>query len=123
MQELVGIARSEEALNRARLDIQKLKEQTEQISIGGNREYNPGWHTALDLYSLMTVSEAIALAALERKASIGAHSRDDYPEKEEPGAGKYNTVVRKSEDGTMEVGREPIPPIRDDLQAIIEEMG
>jgi succinate dehydrogenase / fumarate reductase flavoprotein subunit len=123
MQELVGIARSEEGLNRAEVEIQKLKEQVEQISIGGNREYNPGWHTALDLHSLMTVSKAIALAALERKASIGAHSRDDHPEKEEPGAGKYNTVVRKSEDGTMQVRREQIPPIRNDLEEIIEEMG
>ena len=123
MQELVGIARSEEGLNKAQLEIQKLNEQAEQISVGGNREYNPGWHTALDLYSLMTVSESIALAALERKASIGAHSRDDYPEKEEPGAGRYNTVVQKSEDGAMQVRREPIPPIREDLQAIIEEMG
>ncbi|MDE0300259.1 MAG: fumarate reductase/succinate dehydrogenase flavoprotein subunit [Candidatus Poribacteria bacterium] len=123
MQELVGIARSEEGLNNARVQIQNLMDQSEQISIGGNREYNPGWHTALDLHSLMTVSESIALAASERKASIGAHSRDDYPEKEEPGAGKYNTVVQKSEDGTMEVRREPIPPVRDDLQAIIEEMG
>ncbi len=123
MQELVGIARSDEGLNRAQVEIQKLNEQVERISVGGNREYNPGWHTALDLYSLMTVSEAIALAALERKASIGAHSRDDYPEKEEPGAGRYNTVVQKNEDGTMQVRREPIPSIRDDLQAIIEEMG
>ena len=123
MQELVGIARSDEGLNRAQVEIQKLNERAEQISIGGNREYNPGWHTALDLHSMMTVSEAIALAALERKASIGAHSRDDYPEKEEPGAGRYNTVVQKNEDGTMQVRREPIPPIREDLQEIIEEMG
>lgn len=123
MQELVGIARSEEGLNKARAEILKLNEHAEQTSVGGNREYNPGWHTALDLHSLITVSEAIALAALERKASIGAHSRDDYPEKEEPGAGRYNTVVQKNEDGTMQVRREPIPPIREDLQAIIEEMG
>ena len=123
MQELVGIARSDDGLNRAQLEIQKLNQQAGQISVGGNREYNPGWHTALDLHSMITVSEAIALAALERKASIGAHSRDDYPEKEEPGAGRYNTVVQKNEDGTMQVRREPIPPVREDLQAIIEEMG
>ena len=72
---------------------------------------------------MITVSEAIALAALERRASIGAHSRDDYPEKEEPGAGKYNTVVRKNADDGMEVSREAIPEIREDLQAVIEEMG
>jgi len=123
MQDLVGIARSKEGLTRAREEIQKLAQRAGQVAVGGNREYNPGWHTALDLHNLMTVSEAIALAALERKASIGAHSRDDYPEKEEPGATKYNTIVRKNEDGTMAVRREPIPAIREDLQAIIEEMG
>ena len=123
MQDLVGIARSDEGLNNAREELQKLTERSGQSGVAGNREYNPGWHTALDLHCMLTISEAIALAALERRASIGAHSRDDYPEKEEPGAGGYNTVVRKNADGEMEVSREPIPEIREDLQAVIEEMG
>ena len=110
-------------MNNAREELQKLTERSDQAGVGGNREYNPGWHTALDLHHMLTISESIALAALERRASIGAHSRDDYPEKEEPGADRYNTVVHKNADGEMEVSREPIPEIREDLQAVIEEMG
>ena len=123
MQELVGIARSEENLTQALEEIQKLAQKARNVHAIGNREYNAGWHTALDLDNLLTVSEAIALAALERKASIGAHSRDDYPEKEEPGSGKYNTVVQKAPDSTMKIRRNPIPELPENLQAIIEEIG
>ena len=123
MQELVGIARSEENLTRALEEIQRLAEKARTVHAIGNREYNAGWHTALDLDNLLTVSEAIALAALERRASIGAHSRDDYPEKEEPGGGKYNTVIQKAPDSEMTIRRNPIPELPEDLHAIIEEMG
>lgn len=123
MQDLVGIARTQESLTQALEEIQSLRAQAENVHAIGNREYNAGWHTALDLDCLLTVSESIALAALERRASIGAHSRDDYPEKEEPGAGKYNTIVKKTPDGTMEIRREPVDELRADLQEIIEEIG
>ena len=69
------------------------------------------------------MSEAIALAALERKASIGAHSRDDYPEKEEPGTEKYNTILKKADDGTMAIKREPVPELNEEAQQIIDEIG
>ena len=123
MQELVGIARSQESLTQALEEIQTLRGQAENVHAIGNREYNAGWHTALDLDCLLTISESIALAALERRASIGAHSRDDYPEKEEPGAGKYNTIVKKATDGTMEIRRQPVDELRSDLQEIIDEIG
>ena len=123
MQELVGIARTQESLTQALEEVENLREQAENVHAIGNREYNSGWHTALDLDCLITVSEAIALAALERRASIGAHSRDDYPEKEEPGAGKYNTIVKKAPDGTMEIHRQPVDELRSDLQEIIDEIG
>ena len=123
MQELVGIARSQKSLTQALEEIQNLREKAANVHAVGNREYNAGWHTALDLDCLLTVSEAIALAALERRASIGAHSRDDHPEKEEPGAGKYNTVIKKTDDGTMEIRRHPIDELRADLQEIIDEIG
>ena len=123
MQELVGIARSQESLTQALEEIRNLCEKAENVHAIGNREYNAGWHTALDLECLLTVSEVIALAALERKASIGAHSRDDYPEKEEPGTEKYNTIVQKTDDGSMAIRREPVPELPDELQQIIEEMG
>lgn len=123
MQDLVGIARSQQSLTQALAEVQELREKAENVHAIGNREYNAGWHTALDLDCLLTVSEAIALAALERKASIGAHSRDDYPEKEEPGAGKYNTIINKTDDGAMTVRREPIDELQADLQEIIDEIG
>ena len=123
MQELVGIARSQESLTQALAEIQNLREKADDVHAIGNREYNAGWHTALDLDCLLTISEAIALAALERKASIGAHSRDDYPEKEEPGAGKYNTILQKADDGTMAIRREPVLELTEEYEQIIEEIG
>ena len=123
MQELVGIARSQESLSQALEEIQSLREKADNVHAIGNREYNAGWHTALDLDCLLTVSEAIALAALERRASIGAHSRDDYPEKEEPGVEKYNTILQKADDGTMAIRRESVPELTEEYQQIIEEMG
>ncbi|MDE0086995.1 MAG: fumarate reductase/succinate dehydrogenase flavoprotein subunit [Candidatus Poribacteria bacterium] len=123
MQELVGIARSQESLTQALEEIQNLREKANNVHAIGNREYNAGWHTALDLDCLLTISEAIALAALERRASIGAHSRDDFPEKEEPKAGKYNTILQKADDGTMAIRREPVPELTEEYQQIIEEMG
>ncbi len=123
MQELVGIARSQENLTQALEEIRSLCEKTDDVHAIGNREYNAGWHTALDLDCLLTVSEAIAFAALERRASIGAHSRDDYPEKEEAGAGKYNTILQKADDGTMAIRREPVPELTEEYQQIIEEIG
>jgi succinate dehydrogenase / fumarate reductase flavoprotein subunit len=91
------------------------------VGVPGNREYNPGWHTALDLDNLLTVSEAVARAAIERKESRGAQFRDDYPQKDE-NYSTFNIVVRKAADGSMALSREPIAPMRDELKQIIEEM-
>jgi succinate dehydrogenase / fumarate reductase flavoprotein subunit len=120
MQELVGIVRRDEEIRRALDALKALKERAAMVSVTGNREYNPGWHTALDLQNLLTVSEIIARAALERKESRGGHFRDDFPDKD-PGHGKFNIVVRRGPSGEMHVSREPIPEMRDDLKKIIEE--
>jgi Succinate dehydrogenase/fumarate reductase, flavoprotein subunit len=101
--------------------IRELKAASERVSVDGNREYNAGWHTALDLHSLLTVSEIVARAALERKESRGAHFRDDFPSKDERYSG-FNLLVQKGAGGEMQLTREPIPPMRKDLQQIIEEM-
>jgi succinate dehydrogenase / fumarate reductase flavoprotein subunit len=90
------------------------------VSVAGNREYNPGWHTALDLQHLLTVSEAVTRAAIERKESRGAHFRDDYPEKD-AAAGKFNLVIRKTANG-MEVRREPVPARTPEQQEIIDQL-
>jgi succinate dehydrogenase / fumarate reductase flavoprotein subunit len=86
----------------------------------GNREYNPGWHTALDLGNQLTVSEAIARAALERQESRGGHFRDDRPDKD-PAFGKFNIVIRQGANGAMQLAREPIPEMPAELRRVIEE--
>jgi succinate dehydrogenase / fumarate reductase flavoprotein subunit len=121
MQELVGIVRHEDELQRALEHLKLMHKRVANVHVVGNREFNPGWHTALDLDNLLTVSEAITLAAIERKESRGAHFRDDYPGKDEK-SGKFNLVIKKSTDGKMTVNHEPIPDMRDDLKKIIEEM-
>ena len=101
--------------------IQELKAASDRVSVDGNREYNAGWHTALDLHNLLTVSEIVTRAALDRKESRGAHFRDDFPAKNEQ-QGASNIVVRKGDDGEVQLVREPIQAMREDLQQIIQEM-
>jgi succinate dehydrogenase / fumarate reductase flavoprotein subunit len=120
MQALVGIVRREDEMRRALEALKTLKERARKVSVTGNREYNPGWHTALDLQNLLTVSEIVARAALERKESRGGHFRDDFPEKD-PSYGKFNIVIRRGANGEMQVTREPIPEMREDLKKIVEE--
>jgi succinate dehydrogenase / fumarate reductase flavoprotein subunit len=119
MQDLVGIVRREEEMQRALEALKGLRERADKVGIGGNREYNPGWHTAMDLPNLIAISEAITRSAIERKESRGGHFRDDYPDKD-PAAAKYNLVIRKT-DGGMSLTRVPIPPLPDELAQIIEE--
>jgi succinate dehydrogenase / fumarate reductase flavoprotein subunit len=121
MQDLVGIVRKEQEMQRALDGIGKLWERARRVRVVGNREYNPGWHTALDLHSLLTVSEAITRAGIERKESRGAQFRDDYPTKNEA-LGKVHIIIRKAADGRMEVSQRPIPPLPPELQQIIAEM-
>ena len=121
MQELVGIVRIESELEEAIAKIKVFNEQVKKTGCGGNRGYNPGWHTALELNHMVTVAEAIARAAKERKESRGGHFREDFPEKSEE-YGKVNITIRKDEAGNMEVMKIPKAPVREDLQAIITEM-
>jgi succinate dehydrogenase / fumarate reductase flavoprotein subunit len=121
MQELVGIVRREDEMKTALDRIAALKEKAPGVTVPGNREYNPGWHTALDLRNLLSVAEAITRAALERRESRGGHFRDDYPDKD-PEFAKFNILLRKGGDGSMQASREPIPPLPAELAQIIEEM-
>jgi succinate dehydrogenase / fumarate reductase, flavoprotein subunit len=121
MQDLVGIVRTEGEMVRALDRVTALKKRAAHVSVRGNREYNPGWHTALDLTHLLTVSEAITRSAIERKESRGGHFRDDYPEKD-PAFATFNFVVAKGADGEMRIDRAPIPPLPPELAAVIEEM-
>ena len=120
MQALVGIVRQEGEMKEAVGIIHKLWERAKKVGVPGNREYNPGWHDRLDLRHLLTVSEATALAAIERQESRGAQFREDYPNKSAE-FGKFNIVIRKGADGWMKVVREPLKPIPPELQKVIDD--
>jgi succinate dehydrogenase / fumarate reductase, flavoprotein subunit len=120
MQNLVGIVRQEQEMLQALENIRKLSDTATRVSVTGNRDFNAGWHTALDLTNLLTVSEIVTRAALERKESRGAHFRDDFPSKDNEYA-KFNIVAQKARDGSVQLSRVPIAAMRPDLQQIIEE--
>jgi len=120
MQDLVGIVRNETEMRQALEKIGNFKMRAEKTAVTGNREYNPGWHTALDLKNLLTVSEAITRAALERKESRGAQFREDYPNQEERFS-KVNTIVSKSAAGSMQLRLEQLPELPEYLKQVIQE--
>jgi succinate dehydrogenase / fumarate reductase flavoprotein subunit len=120
MQALVGIVRREEEMAKAVEEIGKLRQRASKARADGHRQYNPGWHTALDLQNLLDCAEAVARAGLERKESRGAHFREDHPNKD-PESGRFNLLLRRGPDGGMRVLREPRGPMREDLQKLVEE--
>ncbi len=121
MQDLVGIFRNEEDLQRGLAKIRELSDRASRVRVEGSRLFNPGWHLARDLKSMLTVTEAVARSALVRKESRGAHSRTDFP-KTEPEWGRRNNVARKGKDG-MEVTQSPVPAPPPDLAALLAEGG
>ena len=108
-------------MRRALEAIESLRIRAGKVRVAGNREYNPGWHTALDLHNLLTVSEAVTRSALERTESRGAHFREDHHGKDAV-FGTVNVVVRKDSASGMQVSRVPIPKMPPELQQVIEEM-
>jgi succinate dehydrogenase / fumarate reductase flavoprotein subunit len=121
MQELVGIVRVESEMQQALDAIGQLRARAERAGIAGNREYNNGWHTAIDLGNMLIVSEAITRAALLRKESRGAQFREDFPTKDAEW-GKSNIVIRRGADNAMLVEKRALTPLPDELKAVIEEM-
>jgi succinate dehydrogenase / fumarate reductase flavoprotein subunit len=120
MQDNVGIVRNQREMEQAMEGLQKLKARAAKVSVAGHREYNPGWHTAIDLQNLLTVSEAVTLASIERKESRGAQFREDFAEKRDEYS-KFNYIIRKQTDGRMGIERRPVPPIPAELAKVIEE--
>jgi succinate dehydrogenase / fumarate reductase flavoprotein subunit len=119
MQKLVGLIRTESELKEAIKKIESLKERAGKVRVEGGRTYNAGWHTALDLRSLLTVAECSAVAALERKESRGGHTREDHPYTDDTW-GKVNVVLRLR-DGRIQVSREPLPEMPAELKALFQE--
>lgn len=118
MQNLVGIIRTEVELKAALDEIHKLKERAQHVHISGNRHYNTAWHMALDLKTLLTVSEVVTQAALERKESRGGHARSDYPSMD-PNFEKINVVAQKC-GKEISISLAPIPTMPEELKKILE---
>jgi len=118
MQALVGIIRTAPELEQAIGKLAGFRERLARVRVEGNRQFNPGWHLALDLHSMLTVSEACARSALRREESRGGHTREDFPK---PSAewGRKNVVTRRGDDGLV-LTTEPLPAMPDDLRALVE---
>ncbi|HLY42849.1 MAG TPA: fumarate reductase/succinate dehydrogenase flavoprotein subunit [Terracidiphilus sp.] len=121
MQDLVGIVRTESEMEKALESIARLRARAERTGIGGNCEFNNGWHTAIDVGNMIVVSEAVTRAALLRKESRGAQFREDFPNKDAEW-GKYNIVIKQALDGEMQVEKRALIPVPAELKAVIEEM-
>jgi succinate dehydrogenase / fumarate reductase flavoprotein subunit len=123
MNDLVGIIRRADEIQHALDTLEKLKERAKHLAASGPREYNPGWHLALDLRNMLAVAECIARAALMREESRGGHTRDDYPTMSEEWR-KVNLICTQSADGSIEVVKQEMPPMRADLMALftVEEL-
>ena len=117
MQNLVGIIRVESELLQALEQIECLKRRTANVRVEGNRYFNPGWHMALDMDTMLTVSEAITRSALARKESRGGHTRSDFPDAD-PRFAQINLVTRVS-NGQMTLSEHPLPPMPDELKELV----
>ncbi len=121
MQNLVGIVRLENEMKQALQEIDRLRSRAERAGIGGNREYNNGWHTSIDILNMIVVSEAITRAAILRTESRGAQFREDFPDKDAEW-GKFNIVIRRGDDNEMLVEKRALSPPPDELSAVIKEL-
>jgi succinate dehydrogenase / fumarate reductase flavoprotein subunit len=120
MNDLVGIIRTAPELERSLEEVERLKERARHVVVEGHRQYNPGWHLALDLRNMLLVSECIAKAALERQESRGGHTRDDFPQTD-PEWGTKNLALRIDAAGTgVELTHQPLPVMPDELKSLFE---
>ena len=120
MQKLVGIFRNEGDLQQALQELEKLNERAGHMHVEGSRLFNPGWHLAYDLKSMLTISEAVTRSALARRESRGAHSRIDYPSLDAATWGQQNNII-SSQRGAMALRQEPVPAMPEELKQILAE--
>ena len=119
MNDLVGIIRREGEIEEALTMLDTLDERARSVGVEGHRQFNPGWHLALDLRNMLAVSRCVAMAALERTESRGGHTREDHP-KMDPRWRGINLVCRLRDDGSVELKSQPVPEIRHDLLELFE---
>lgn len=125
MNDLVGIIRKEHELEQALVRLRELRERYDSVVVEGHRQFNPGWHLAIDMRNMLLVSECVAQAALQRTESRGGHTRDDHPKMDAEWRNRL-LVCRTAPDGTdrsvppMVVTSEDQKPMREDLLALFE---
>jgi len=119
MQELVGIVRTDKELTKAQTRLDDLEKRGQHLAVEGDRQYNPGWHLALDLPNMLLISRCIAMAAVERTESRGGHTREDHPGTDD-GWGQVNLVLSLAPDGGVSLARQPLPVMPDELQPLFE---
>ena len=120
MQDLVGIIRTDEELSASLKRLDELEHRARHVAVEGHRQYNPGWHLALDLANMLLVSRCIAIAARERTESRGGHTREDFPATDDTWGG-LNLVLRTDDAGTVTLARQPLPQMPDDLRSLFEQ--
>jgi len=120
MQAKAGIVRIEPDLKSAIEDLKALKARAENVYVDGSRQFNPGWHLAKDIKTLITISEALAKCALQREESRGGHTRLDFPEYDKHWS-TVNSIVKKEADGAMSVSTTPLPQMPPELKKLFEE--
>jgi succinate dehydrogenase / fumarate reductase flavoprotein subunit len=122
MQSLVGIFRTRTDVEQALTELQALNERWKLVSVEGSRMFNPGWHLALDLHSMLKISEAVAKCALVREESRGAHSRIDFPETSAEW-GTKNNIISQDSDGAMNLRQDLKSELPDELKQVLAEDG
>jgi succinate dehydrogenase / fumarate reductase flavoprotein subunit len=118
MNDLVGIIRRADEVQQALDALAKLRDRVSRLSVEGHRQYNPGWHLAIDLHNMLRVSECVAMAALERTESRGGHTRDDYPATD-PEWGKVNLILEEKE-GQIRLFKQDLPQMPAELAAFFD---
>ena len=119
MQSLVGIFRTEADLQKALVELDKLKPRVERVRADGSRMFNPGWHLTRDLRSMVLISEAVTRSALARRESRGAHSRIDYPNFDDTWSKQNNIIVKRGDQMALE--QRPVSEMPPDLRALLAE--
>jgi succinate dehydrogenase / fumarate reductase, flavoprotein subunit len=118
MQSLVGIFRNEEDMKQGLANLEQFKARAARVRVDGSRMFNPGWHLARDLKNMLIVSEAVAVSALARQESRGAHARVDYEKLDDAKWGKQHNIITLDGD-ELRLSQRPLMEMPDELKQVL----
>jgi succinate dehydrogenase / fumarate reductase, flavoprotein subunit len=119
MNDLVGIIRDGNEMREAITKLEGLKKRAKNVTVQGERQFNPGWHLSLDLENMLLVSESIAKSALVREESRGGHTRNDFPTMDKNWRPKH--VINSWNGSSVETKIESIPPMPKELAGLFDK--